>query len=52
LLAAPQSSDEVLQVMQTLPALTRALVRSSVARLPEAQLAEKLPFLTAEMDRK
>jgi diguanylate cyclase (GGDEF)-like protein len=52
LLAPPQSSDEVLVVMQTLPALTQALVRSSVARLPEAQLAEKLPFVTsAEVDR-
>jgi hypothetical protein len=33
--------------MATLPALTRALVRSSVARLPESQIAENLPFVTA-----
>src|SRR5262249_22816144 len=46
LFAAPQSSEEVLRVMQTLPALTRALVQSSVARLPEAQFAEKLPLVT------
>ena len=38
---------KVLAVMATLPTLTRALVRSSVARLPESQLAENLPFVTA-----
>jgi EAL domain-containing protein (putative c-di-GMP-specific phosphodiesterase class I) len=46
LLTRPQPPDQVLAVMATLPTLTRALVRSSVARLPESQLAEKLPFVT------
>jgi EAL domain-containing protein (putative c-di-GMP-specific phosphodiesterase class I) len=47
LLARPQSIDELLPVMAKLPALTRALVRASVARLPESQLAENLPFVTS-----
>jgi diguanylate cyclase (GGDEF)-like protein len=47
LLARPQHPDQLLQVMATLPTLTRALVRSSVARLPESQLAENLPLVTA-----
>ena len=47
LLAHPQYADQLLQVMATLPTLTRALVRSSVARLPDSQLAENLPFVTA-----
>jgi len=47
LLTRPQPPDQVLAVMATLPTLTRALVRSSVARLPESQLAENLPFVTA-----
>jgi diguanylate cyclase (GGDEF)-like protein len=47
LLARPQHPDQLLQVMATLPTLTRALVRSSVARLPESQLAETLPIVTA-----
>ncbi|MBV8804062.1 MAG: sensor domain-containing phosphodiesterase, partial [Sinobacteraceae bacterium] len=50
LLAHPQSPDEVMHVIQTLPDLTRALVRSSVARLPEAQLAEKLPLVAADIE--
>jgi diguanylate cyclase (GGDEF)-like protein len=48
LLAPPQSAEEVLRAMQTLPALTRALVGSSVARLPEPQLAERLPIVVAD----
>jgi diguanylate cyclase (GGDEF)-like protein len=47
LLARPQHPDQLFQVMATLPTLTRALVRSSVARLPESQLAENLPIVTA-----
>jgi diguanylate cyclase (GGDEF)-like protein len=47
LLAHPQSVDELLPVMAKLPALTRALVRASIARLPESQLAENLPFVTS-----
>jgi diguanylate cyclase (GGDEF)-like protein len=47
LLAHPQHTDQLLQVMATLPTLARALVRASVARLPESQLAESLPFVTA-----
>jgi diguanylate cyclase (GGDEF)-like protein len=47
LLAHPQPADHLLQVMTTLPALARALVRASVARLPESQLAQNLPFATA-----
>jgi diguanylate cyclase (GGDEF)-like protein len=47
LLARPQHPDQLLQVMATLPTLARALVRSSVARLPESQLAETLPIVTA-----
>jgi diguanylate cyclase (GGDEF)-like protein len=47
LLAHPQSVDELLPVMATLPALTRALVRSSIARLPEKQIAENLPHITS-----
>jgi EAL domain-containing protein (putative c-di-GMP-specific phosphodiesterase class I) len=47
LLARPQPADQLLTVMASLPTLTRALVRSSVARLSESELAEKLPFVTA-----
>jgi diguanylate cyclase (GGDEF)-like protein len=47
LLARPTHPDQLLQVMATLPALARALVRASVARLPESQLAENLPIVTA-----
>ena len=47
LLAHPQYPDQLLQVMATLPALTRALVRACVARLPDSQLAENLHFVTA-----
>ena len=47
LLAHPQSPDELLPVMAKLPDLTRALLRSSVARLPESQMADSLPFITA-----
>jgi diguanylate cyclase (GGDEF)-like protein len=47
LLSRPQTIDELLPAIANLPALTRALVRSSIARLPEAQLAEALPHVTA-----
>jgi diguanylate cyclase (GGDEF)-like protein len=47
LLARPQSPDQLFQVMATLPTLALALVRASVARLPDSQLAENLPFVTA-----
>jgi diguanylate cyclase (GGDEF)-like protein len=47
LFAHPQHADQLLQVMATLPALARALVRSSVARMPDSQVAENLPFVTA-----
>jgi diguanylate cyclase (GGDEF)-like protein len=47
LLARPQSIDELLPAIANLPVITRALVRSSIARLPEAQLAEALPHVTA-----
>jgi diguanylate cyclase (GGDEF)-like protein len=47
LLARPQPPDQLLQVMATLPTLARALVRSSVARLTQSQMAESLPFVTA-----
>ena len=46
LIAHPQSPDELLPVIARLPELTRSLVRASVARLPETQLAENLPFVT------
>ena len=46
LLAHPQHTDQLLQVMATLPTLARALVRASVARLPDSQIAENLPFVT------
>jgi diguanylate cyclase (GGDEF)-like protein len=47
LLSRPQSIDELLPAIANLPALTRALVRSSIARLPEAQLTEALPHVAA-----
>jgi diguanylate cyclase (GGDEF)-like protein len=50
LLAHPQPPDQLIQVMATLPTLTRSLVRSAVARLPDSQLAENLPFVTAAGD--
>jgi diguanylate cyclase (GGDEF)-like protein len=50
LLARPQPADQLLAVMATLPVLTRALVRASVARLPDSQLAENLPFVTGAIE--
>jgi diguanylate cyclase (GGDEF)-like protein len=47
LLSRPQSIDELLPAIANLPAITRALVRSTIARLPETQLAEALPHVTA-----
>jgi EAL domain-containing protein (putative c-di-GMP-specific phosphodiesterase class I) len=49
LLARPQSADELLPVMANLPALTRSLVRASITHLPDAQLAEALPLVTAAL---
>jgi diguanylate cyclase (GGDEF)-like protein len=50
LLARPQLEDQLLQVMATLPTLTLALVRASVARLPESQLAESLQIVTSAVE--
>jgi EAL domain-containing protein (putative c-di-GMP-specific phosphodiesterase class I) len=47
LLAHPATCDELLPVLATLPAVTRALVRASVAHIPDAELAEQLPFMSA-----
>lgn len=47
LLARPQSMDDLFPVMAKLPALTRSLVRSSITHLPDAQLVEALPLVTA-----
>jgi len=47
LLARPQSADELLPVKANLPALTRSLVRASITHLPDAQLADALPLVTA-----
>jgi diguanylate cyclase (GGDEF)-like protein len=47
LLARPQSLDDLMPVMAKLPALTRSLVRSSITHLPDAQLVEALPLVTA-----
>ena len=47
LLARPQSIDDLLPVMAKLPALTKSLVRSSITHLPDAQLIEALPLVTA-----
>lgn len=51
LLARPQSMDELFAVMSKLPALTRSLVRSSITHLPDAQLVEALPLVTAALNR-
>jgi diguanylate cyclase (GGDEF)-like protein len=50
LLAHPVPEDELLTVMATLPALTQALVSSSVARLPDARLAENLAGVTSVLE--
>jgi EAL domain-containing protein (putative c-di-GMP-specific phosphodiesterase class I) len=47
LLARPQSAAELLAVKANLPALTRSLVRASITHLPDAQLADALPLVTA-----
>jgi diguanylate cyclase (GGDEF)-like protein len=47
LLARPQSADDLLPVKANLPALTRSLVRASITHLPDAQLADALPLVTA-----
>jgi len=47
LLARPQSIDDLLPVMAKLPALTKSLVRSSITHLPDVQLIEALPLVTA-----
>jgi len=45
LIARPQTPDDLLPVLARLPELTRTLVHASVARLPDAQIAESLPFI-------
>jgi diguanylate cyclase (GGDEF)-like protein len=47
LLARPQSMDDLLPVIAKLPAHTKSLVRSSITHLPDAQLIEALPLVTA-----
>ena len=47
LLARPQSEDDLLPVIARLPAVTRGLVRTSISHLPDAQLVEALPLVTA-----
>jgi diguanylate cyclase (GGDEF)-like protein len=49
LLSRPQPVDELLAVIANLPALTRGLVRSSITHLPDAQLADALPLVTAAL---
>src|SRR6201999_1845994 len=51
LLARPQSLDDLFAVMSKLPALTRSLVRSSITHLPDAQLVEALPLVTAAVNK-
>ena len=50
LLARPQSIDDLLPVMAKLPALTKSLVRSSITHLPDVQLIEALPLVTAAIE--
>jgi len=45
LLSRPQPPDDLLPAIANLSTLSRALVRAAVARLPEAQFAESLPFV-------
>jgi diguanylate cyclase (GGDEF)-like protein len=47
LLSRPQSVDQLFAVIAQLPALTRSLVRASITHLPDAQLADALPLVTA-----
>jgi diguanylate cyclase (GGDEF)-like protein len=49
LLSRPQSVDELFAVIANLPALTRSLVRASITHLPDAQLADALPLVTAAL---
>ena len=51
LLARPQSADDLLPVIANLPALTRGLVRASITHLPDAQLADALPLVTAALNQ-
>ena len=51
LLARPQSMDDLFPVMSKLPALTKSLVRSSITHLPDAQLVEALPLVTAAVNK-
>jgi diguanylate cyclase (GGDEF)-like protein len=50
LLSRPQPIDALLAVIADLPALTRGLVRSSITHLPDAQLIEALPLVTAALE--
>src|SRR3569833_884106 len=52
LLARPQSLDDLLPVMSKLPALTKSLVRSSITHLPDVQLVDALPLVTAALNKK
>lgn len=51
LLARPQSMDDLFPVMAKLPTLTKSLVRSSITHLPDAQLVEALPLVTAALNK-
>jgi EAL domain-containing protein (putative c-di-GMP-specific phosphodiesterase class I) len=50
LLSRAVSSDELLPVLAAIPAATRALVRSSVATMQDAQLADQLPLMNAAFE--
>jgi hypothetical protein len=43
--------DDLFAVMAKLPALTKSLVRSSITHLPDAQLVEALPLVTAALNK-
>jgi hypothetical protein len=45
LIAKPSSVDELMPVIASLPELTRALVRVSVAHIPEDEMADRLPLV-------
>jgi diguanylate cyclase (GGDEF)-like protein len=51
LLARPQSMDDLFAVMAKLPALAKSLIRSSITHLPDAQLVEALPLVTAAVNK-
>lgn len=45
LLCYPLAAEELLPALENLPTHTRALLHAALARLPEAQLAQELPFI-------